>query len=687
MSGNESLDRTVRIAIPFEQPESALVPKVPRVIVKKKGPAPLDESADTVLYQELLQSLYDGVLITNAAGRIMDVNERAVDFLLYTKDELSRLNIINIIAGANEALLETLRRNIEQRRYTLIEASCIRKDHTTFPAEIATNRLVLTPEGHLCFFVRNITKRKKAEEALKQTVSRLQEMDLSKSRFVANVSHELRTPLTIINTFVSLVNDGVAGAVSAQQKECLETVLRNCERLAGLIDDVLDLGRIESGREEFHRARVNLTDLLKQCHHDFIPQCLLRHQQFNLEMPETLPEVLCDRDKIAQVLTNLVGNANKFTPQDGVITLRAVPENDVIRVDIEDTGPGIQPEDQSRIFEAFIQLARSEDSSGSKGTGLGLAICKHIINIHEGIMQVESIPGKGSRFFFTLPTYSEDKHFSAFITDRLLFMEVRDRQLAMLVLQVAAANGPPGAVPASTEGTASLQRLQTLAMEALDCTAEQMFLFEANQTLIVLLDGTELTQGGVASRLQRAMGKQRQEIMCDIRMAYLEPTRERSPSEWMKQALTLLQPIPVGPVETTPLRVLIVDDDASILNLMVRVLHESGAGLDLKSTTSGYDACIHFGEWKPDLVVLDLHLPDIDGKRVFDSMTKRLPHRATKFLAVSGYRADIDEIIKLGCDDSICKPFDFDEFVMKVKRLLNLDSRPANISAEASKQP
>ena len=683
MPENESFARTVRIAIPFEESGTAVALKIPQAVIKKKGPAPLDESADTAPYQELLQSLYDGVLITDAAGRIMDVNERAMDFLLYTKDELSRLNIINIIAGANEVLLATLRRNIEQHRYTLIEASCIRKDRTTFPAEIATNRLVLTPEGHLCFFVRNITKRKKAEEVLKQTVTRLKEMDLSKSRFVANVSHELRTPLTIINTFVALVNDGVAGAVSDQQKECLETVLRNCERLAGLIDDVLDLGRIESGREEFHRGRVNLTDLLKQCHHDFIPQCLLRHQQFNLEMPETLPDVLCDRDKIAQVLTNLVSNANKFTPEEGVITLRAVQENDAIRIDIEDTGPGIRPEDQNRIFEAFIQLARTEDNTGSKGTGLGLAISKHIIDIHEGIIQVESIPGKGSRLFFTLPIHTEEKNLDAFITDRMRFMEVRDRQLAMLVLQVAAPS-VPGGIPAGNEAA---ERLQTLVMEALDCTAEQTFLFEADQALIVLLDSTEQTRDGVTARLQLTLGKQRQTIMDGIRMAYLEPTRAHAPREWLAQALALLKPLPIGPVETPPLRVLIVGDDASILNLMVRALHESDAGLDLKSTTSGYDACIHFGEWNPDLVVLDLHLPDIDGKRVFDSMTKRLPHRTTKFLVVSGYRGDIDEIMQLGCDDSLCKPFDFNEFVMKIKRLLNLDSQPAGVSAKVAKHP
>ncbi len=681
MSGDESFARTVRIAIPFAEPGKASTPKVPRAVIRNKEPAHIDDSPDAAPFQELLQSLYDGVLITDTTGRIMDVNERAVDFLLYTKEELSRLNIINIIAGANESLLETLRLNIEQRRYTLIEASCIRKDRTTFPAEIATNRLILTTEGHLCFFVRNITKRKKAEEALQQTVTRLKEMDISKSRFVSNVSHELRTPLTIINTFIALVNDGIAGPVSAQQKECLETVLRNCDRLAGLIDDVLDLGRIESGREEFHRSRVNLANLLRQCHHDFLPQCLLHHQQINLEISEKLPDVLCDRDKIAQVLTNLVGNAVKFTPQNGVIVLRAEQEKDIVRIDIEDNGPGIRPEDQHRIFEAFIQLARTEDHTGGKGTGLGLAISKHIIDIHEGIIRVESTPGKGSRFYFTLPIHTEKNNFDAFIADRLRFMEARDRQLAMLVLQVAV----PSVAGGAAAGKEAFGRLRALALEALACTADQMFLFEANQTLVVLLDGSEQTQNGVAARLQLASGKQRLAIKDGIRMAYLEPTRKQAPGEWLAQALTLLKPLEIGPAaQKTPLRVLIVDDDSTVLNLMVRVLHESGAALDLKSTTSGYDACIHFGEWNPDLVVLDLHLPDINGKRVFESMTKRLSRGATKFLVVSGYRSDIDEIMKMGCDDSLCKPFDFDEFVAKVKHLLNLDAQPADTPAKAT---
>lgn len=679
MAKENLFPQTIRIAIPLVEPGQKAKPKVLRPVPKRKGPAPAPppsaRPAGAAVYQELLQSLYDGVLITNLAGRIEDVNDRAMEFLGYAKEELSRLNIINIIAGADETLLETLRRNIENHRYTLIEAYCIRKDHTTFPAEIATNQLVLTQAGHFCFFVRNITRRKQAEEELTQTVSRLKELDLSRSRFVSNVTHELRTPLTIINSFVSLVHDGVAGPVTEQQQECLITVLRNCDRLAGLIENVLDLGRIESGREKFRRQRVDLVELLKQSHHDFLPKCLINNQQLNLDLPEQLPAVLCDRDKIAQVLTNLLGNANKFTPENGVITLRAIQAGALVRVDVADTGIGIRPEDQGRLFEAFVQIDRPTGGTENKGTGLGLAISKHIIDVHEGSIRVESTPGKGSRFYFTLPVYTEHGHFDAFVNDRRRFLETRKRPLVMLVLQASAA------VP---EKTAALQPLWASILEALNCAEEQAFYYAARGVLIVLLDGAELTRAAVVSRLQKKLDGLPPAPVAELPMAYLPAQPDQPPQVWLAAALALLEPLPLPPpAEVAPRRVLIVDDDDAILNLMVRVLHESGAGLDLKSTTSGYDACIHFGEWKPDLVVLDLHLSDIDGKRVFESMTKRQPRRAIKFLVVSGYRGDIDEMMKLGCDDFICKPFDFDEFVKKVRRLLN----PAEPPAAASRAP
>jgi len=676
MAENQQFSRTVRIAIPLqdEQETKAKVPKIVKKahlagqtswIVTQTGESEADR------YQELLHSLYDGVLITKASGQIVDVNARAIKQLQYDQNELSRLNVLDIIVGANDQLLRNICKNIETNRFTLIDAYCIRKDKTTFPAEIATNRLVLTKEGHLCFFLRDVTRRKKAEEELIQTVSKLKELDNAKSRLVANVSHELRTPLTIISSFVSLVHDGIAGTISDQQKECLATVLRNCDRLANLIDDVLDLGRIESGREEFKRRRLNLPDLLRQCHHDFLPRFLLKHQQLNLEInEEVFPDALGDSDKIAQVLTNLLGNANKFTPDGGEITVSLSREGDTARIDVIDNGPGIAPDDQSRLFEAFTQIDRPEGGSGSKGTGLGLTISKHIIEAHEGALKVDSQTGAGSRFFFTLPLYNEQKAFEAFINDRLRFMQARNRKPTMIVVRCDVADG--SGKEAATDRLVLMKQFQAAVAGALGCVELQTFLYESGNLIIALTDRSDLNKETIISHLQSEIKSRLRDEIFSVSLACLQPDQTSSPNECLAQAMAMLESLPISREKEHVKRVMVIDDDAPVLKMMTDLLAKIDDKLDIRSTTSGYDACIHFGNWKPDLVVLDLHLPDIDGKKVFQSMIKGDQGRRMKFLAVSGYPDEIREIMTMGCDDCLAKPFDFKQFVDKVRNLLSM---------------
>ncbi|MDO9543205.1 MAG: ATP-binding protein, partial [Kiritimatiellia bacterium] len=615
MTMNQEFSSTMRIAIPLEDAQGVKV-KIPKIAKKAHltGQIPwvvtqtAEQSADH--YQELLHSLYDGVLISKDSGRIVDVNARAISQLQYNRHELSRLNVLDIIVGANEQLLQTICKNITNNRFTLIDAYCIRKDKTTFPAEIATNRLILTKEGHLCFFLRDVTKRKKAEEELIQTVSKLKELDNAKSRLVANVSHELRTPLTIINSFVSLVNDGIAGAVSDQQKECLTTVLRNCDRLANLIDDILDLGRIESGREEFKRRRLSLSDLLRQCHHDFLPKFLAKRQQLNLEIPEEVfPDALGDTDKIAQVLTNLVGNANKFTPDNGEITVALSGDGETARIDVIDNGPGIAPDDQVRLFEAFTQVNRPEGGAGSKGTGLGLTISKHIIDAHEGVLKVESEVGKGSRFFFILPLYSEKKAFEAFINDRLRFMQARNHKPAMILVDCHREVMPDKeAVPTAEQPV--MPSLQGAVISALGCTDSQVFSLEsedslAGQAIVALADGADLNKETIANRLQAEIRSRIQDGALSVSFAYLQPARSDPPREWLARVRAMLEPLPVMRGLEQVKRILIVDDDEAVLKMMADILGQADQKIDVRSTASGYDACIHFGDWKPDLVVLD----------------------------------------------------------------------------------
>lgn len=672
--------QTVRLRIPPDYPKEISDRKKPRPVIKKQAQeAPpweisQESQVDESYFYELLQSLYDGVVITELNGRIVDANDRAMEFLLYNKKELSRLTIVDIIAGATTDLLKTLCSNIEKGRFTLIEAFCVRKDGTLLAAEIAANRLVLTQQGHLCFFMRNITKRKEREDALLQTVSKLKELDNAKSRFVSNVSHELRTPLTIISAFVSLVNDGVIGAVNDKQKECMDTVLRNCGRLSGLIENILDLGRVESGREEFKRKEVDMASLLKQCHHDFLPKFIAKQQQFTLEISDELSPVLCDNDKVAQVLTNLVGNANKFTPAGGAVALRAHPVKDGVKITVEDNGPGIKKEDQTRIFEAFTQMGRAELGAESKGTGLGLTISKYIIDAHNGTITVDSVPGQGCQFSFTLPTYEEQAACAAFISDKVKFVEARGSQLSMAVLKVGQTKPSSGEPVKGEEKRQLLQTVKSCAMEAFACAKDRVFVSELRDLVILLLDTGKsgLGQKIMSRRLAQIVGSTLKEKDISIELAWSKFDNERSANEWLEETVGHLKQVTIKREASLSKRVLIVDDDETILKLMIQVLSDPRFSFNIHSTSSGYDACIHFGEFKPDLVILDLHLPDIDGKRVFKSMNRKDIHRRTRILVISGYPRDIDEMMALGCDDFLCKPFETNALIDKVLNLLEM---------------
>lgn len=224
-------------------------------------------------------------------------------------------------------------------------------------------------------------------------------IDEMKTNFIANVSHELRTPLTSIRSFSELL---LSYAVEAEtQHEFLGIINTESERLTRLINDVLDITKIEAGQVEWQMERMDLRELLSISARNFSGLILKEGLEFELDLPDVPLPVCADRDRILQVLANLLGNALKFTAA-GQITLAASYDADNVQVHIRDTGMGIAPEDQEMIFEKFHQVG---DTLTDKphGTGLGLSICRDIIHYHSGLILVESDLGKGSTFTFTLP--------------------------------------------------------------------------------------------------------------------------------------------------------------------------------------------------------------------------------------------------------------------------------------------
>ncbi len=232
------------------------------------------------------------------------------------------------------------------------------------------------------------------------------EVDRLKSEFVATVSHELRTPMTSIRGYADILLLGAAGALNENQSHFLQIIKSNTERLNILVNDLLDISRIEAGRVTLAPQPLDLRDVAE----DVLADILRRSQEENkpmaisLEAPKELPHVFGDSERVRQILDNLVDNAYHYTPADGQIQVHIHAENGEVQVDVSDTGVGIAPEDQERVFERFF---RGEHPLvlATPGTGLGLPIVKQLVEMHHGRIWMKSngVPGQGSTFSFTLP--------------------------------------------------------------------------------------------------------------------------------------------------------------------------------------------------------------------------------------------------------------------------------------------
>jgi len=231
-------------------------------------------------------------------------------------------------------------------------------------------------------------------------ITYLKKMDQVKSEFVHTVSHDLRSPLTAVLGYAELISR--AGALNEQQQEFLGRIQASVQSITNLINELLDLGRIEAGFDT-RRESVQLASVL-QYSLDMLDS-LVKQKDLHIEkeIAPNLPALRANPIRIRQMLDNLIGNAIKYTPEDGTIHINIHTDNHQLIFEIKDTGPGIPVDEQSRIFEKFYRASNVLD--GPKGSGLGLAIVKSIVEGHQGRVWVESTPGKGSAFFVVLPIY------------------------------------------------------------------------------------------------------------------------------------------------------------------------------------------------------------------------------------------------------------------------------------------
>ncbi|MBD3217227.1 MAG: PAS domain S-box protein, partial [candidate division Zixibacteria bacterium] len=573
----------------------------------------------------------------------------------------------------------------------IVEFEAMRSDGTIFPIEISLSGC---REGESKFVVgiaRDISARKAAEKELMEysqkiekanldlqgANAKLKELDKLKTDFLSVASHELRTPLTIIREYVALIRDGLTGPINEDQTECLDATLQNCDRLGNLINDILDIHRIESGKQEIHRCEVDIARLVNDCVRDFLPQCQAKNQELKCSLKE-LPPALCDPAKITQVLVNLIGNAFKFTPEGGGITVSAESSrsDDMIKLAVLDTGEGISETDRARIFDKFTQVNR-QDGGGSKGTGLGLSIAQKIVELHDGRIGVESMPGEGSTFYFCIPEYKEPLALNAFIQDKLASHNLMDCPLSISLLKMGDILEQDSS-PRPDDMNEVFQAIINIASLGSRANDEQFLILKDEYALAIL---NEADAEGSRSMIGRLLREISNRLGCNISLyqATVQIQVEDSVEKIIKDARNNLKLVNLG---TFGKRVLIVDDDENIILSLRRALKASGLDLEITSTTNGYDACVIFGKWEPDLVILDLAMPDCDGKTVLKIIKKYCHTRNTKFLILSGLSEHFEEMIKLGADDCMTKPYDNSILVDKIKHLLCGSTREVEIKNE-----
>jgi len=374
-------------------------------------------------FRSLWETTNDAILIVAVDQTIRFANPAVHKLFGYAPEELvgqplSLLQPQSTHAAHQAALARYLETNVRTLDWGGTEVTARHRDGHHIPVEIVFSELQLEGQRLFVGFLRDITKRKEAERGvreandqleqrvaertheLREANERLMELDRMKSQFLATMSHELRTPLNSILGFTSLMREGVAGPLTAEQQRQLGFVHGSGEHLLALINDLLDLSRIESGRMDVALAPFDFAAVAAEVGQNLKPLIEQKGLKLDIHAPSTLPMV-GDRRKCYQVLLNLTNNAVKFTER-GTVRIDATMQQGRLAASVSDTGIGIRPEQLRLLFEAFRQLDGTPRRL-YEGTGLGLHLCRKLLDLMEGEIRVESEFRSGSRFSFTVP--------------------------------------------------------------------------------------------------------------------------------------------------------------------------------------------------------------------------------------------------------------------------------------------
>ncbi|HEY2930662.1 MAG TPA: PAS domain S-box protein [Acidobacteriota bacterium] len=560
--------------------------------------------------RSVIEHMLEGLITLNEEGIIESMNSAAEHMFGYKSEELVSKHLKTLLFEPNNLSDRDFTKSVIDKALGRVsEWEARRKDERTFPIELVLSEFHV-PEGRR--FVGNI-----------RDVSERREVDRLKREFVSTVSHELRTPLTSIRGSLSLLAGGALGRLPEEAAEVVALAERNTIRLITLINDILDLERLESGKLEMHFDTIPLETVLRrsaEAVHAFADQ-----EGITLEIPSSPSKVFGDGDRLVQVLVNLLSNGIKFSPKSSRVSIAVHESTAWVEIRVTDRGRGIPASHKRVIFERFRQVEAS-DSRQKGGTGLGLAICKAIVEQHGGTIGVDSEEGGGSTFWIRIPSV------------------VKRREIVQRKAEMAHKSISPILIgdddPEMQHYFEVLLRKEGHAVVFGKSAEETWAILQRSQVSLAILDTVLLENSGaeILEKLRRdprftnlpiiIVGDKvllsAEELSNNVAVFLPKPIQEDQ----------LLAAIRDSLARAGGTDVLLVEDDQTLLNVMERQLCRDG--ITVRTATTGREAIQLAQDRPPGLLVLDVGLPEGDGFDVVDALRKQNHLKRIPLLVYTG---------------------------------------------------
>jgi len=655
-----------------------------------------------------LAQLYDeapvGYHELDREGRITRVNRTELDVLGYTAEEMLGQHVWGFIVEdetASQAFASKIAGTMPLGQ--AFERTYRRKDGSTI-STLIEDRYVKDQSGQVIGLrstIQDITERKRMERELQERNEQLdaqneelqsqaeelmtQQQELIKktaeveranqlkSEFLASMSHELRTPLNVIIGFSQLMRDEVSGKVNDEQRQCLDDILAGGQHLLNLINDILDLSKVEAGKMEFKLESLNLADVINDAAQTIKLMLDDKGHKLRVSVEEGLPQVRADRGRLKQVFLNLLSNATKFTLPGGKLGIEVSRQGNWCQISVVDNSIGIKEEDREKIFEVFTQAEALPDGN-KRGTGLGLALTRQFVEVMGGRIWVESEYGKGSRFTFTLPMAGEDEP----------YLEEKREELEVRLPEVKEPPTKPGQKRVLVvDDDHRTRRLVSALLKAEGCAVAEAStgdegikkakeLVPALVILDILMPGKD---GWQVLQALKSMPETR-----DIPVVITSVIEEKEPGFRLGAVDYFVKPIDrkrfqkriaeLGIARRE--KVLVVDDNPADVRLVASILEAEN--IEALCAYGGEEGVRMAKENEPSLIVLDILMTDLDGFEVIERLRQDEKTRNIPIIILTMKELTKEELRMLWQTKAIIMKATFsrEDFVSEVKRVVNL---------------